>query len=391
MSSRILPFVSCALVACALSPAVSAQSIMFHAEGDQGQREIYFADPIVLSRTPPTEALGPSAIMQLDITIVHEGANAPEWSMMRYWFECPSMLSSAQMERKGKRPTPIAPTRIRIRLAEGSTYLDRSDLTLRNRPAGAWEETSSPAMLTARQIACNDVEVSRAIRAAFNGTRFDQAGFNERLKPLGFSGYLGVVPVGTASELTDLVWSMIWKDSKKPDPGGRWSQPVTAENRATAMEKMGRITNQVDALAADLGARYRDDISRMDSQFKFDARAAKLRGTRKLNNAEVSLIQVWQGKTEAEVIAALGPAALTETGELRILSYGRLSDNRVVVQNMQSGAAWEEGIYMNCNVDYVLMPDNNASLLVADVRVSVDSNDWVSSREACTGILETPR
>ena len=47
-------------------------------------------------------------------------------------------------------------------------------------------------------------------------------------------------------------------------------------------------------------------------------------------------------------------------------------------------------IFMQCDVDYILMPGPVGEPLVADVRVSVDSNNLASSSQACSGILEVP-
>jgi hypothetical protein len=153
---------------------------------------------------------------------------------------------------------------------------------------------------------------------------------------------------------------------------------------------MAVIKGQVDALAAQLRGKYEQNVKKMAAGFAFDEQAAKFRADRKLNRAEAQLIMIWQSRTESDVVAAMGTPNVTTAGDLRILSYGQQFDNRVVVQNMKSGEAWQEGIYMHCDVDYILMPGPGGEPLVADVRVSVDSNNLASSNQACMGLLEVP-
>jgi hypothetical protein len=89
----------------------------------------------------------------------------------------------------------------------------------------------------------------------------------------------------------------------------------------------------------------------------------------------------------------MGRPLVSESGNLRVLSYGQQSDNRVLVGST-SGATWVEGTYMACDVQFVTIPDKNGVRRVADVRIGVDSNapGWggASTSEACSGLLQAP-
>ncbi len=53
--------------------AASAQALFFHVDGAPGDQD----------RTPPSQSMGTSEIKQLDITVIHENATKPEWTMMK--------------------------------------------------------------------------------------------------------------------------------------------------------------------------------------------------------------------------------------------------------------------------------------------------------------------
>jgi hypothetical protein len=366
----------------------SAQALFFHVDGSPGDRQAYYSDTIVMSRTPFDQIGGAIDMKQLDVTIIHENAAKPEWTRKRLQFECPSLMALATAKKRSK-PAPPSEV-VKVRLGEDSSILRRSDLQVEAIPAGSWTTSSDPAMLKAQKLACNEQEINRAITASYRDGRFDMAGFNTLLKPLGLTQAVMVLAETTAAEQLDLTWSRLWRGAVRPDPSGKWNQQATESDRTAAQAKMAAIQQEVDALAAELRGKYEQNVKKMAAGFEFDKQAAKLRGDRKLNRAEAQLVMVWQGRSEGDVVAALGVPNLTEAGDLRVLSYGKSFDNSVVVQNLKSGAAWEEGIYMYCNVDYILMPGPGGEHLVGDVRVSVDSNNNASSVQACAGILEVP-
>ena len=380
------------LVAAAsfIPSAASAQALFFHVEGAPGDRQAYYSQTLVMDRTPPSQAMGPIEIKQLDITVIHENAAKPEWTMMRAQFECPSMLSVAT-GKAGKAIPNSAP--VKMRVGEGSSILRRRDLQNESLPAGSWATTSNPAMLKARKLACNAADIEKAMFASYRNQRFDMSAFNAKLKPFGFTEAVMVLAETTAPEQLELSWSRLWRDSKRPDPSGRFGKPATDADRTAAAAKMAVITKELETLAAQLRAKYEKNIKTMAAGFEFDDAAAKLRGDRKPRGVEAQLLMVWQAKPQEDVVAKMGRPLISDSGDLRVLSYGQQYDNRVLVGST-SGATWVEGTYMACDVQFVTIPDRNRVRRVADVRIGVDSNKpgWggASTGEACGELLQAP-
>ena len=377
-----------------LVPSVaSAQALFFHVDGDPGDRQAYFSQTLVMDRTPADQLMGQIAIKQLDVTVIHENQAKPEWTMLRLQFECPSMLALATG--KAGKPGKAVPkaASVKMRLGEGSSILRRSDLQNEALPAGLWATTSDPAMLKARQLACNGPDIEKAMFASYQNQRFDMNAFNAKLRPFGFTESVMVLAETTAPEQLELSWTRLWRGSKRPDPSGRFSQPVTEADRAAAMAKMAVITKELETLAAQLRGKYEQSTKTLAAGFEFDEAAARLRGDRKPRGIAYQLLMAWQTKPEEDVVAKMGRPLISDSGDLRVLSYGQQFDNRVLVGST-SGAAWVEGTYMECDVQFVTIPDRNGVRRVADVRISIDSNKpgWggAGTGEACGELLQAP-
>lgn len=369
--------------------AASAQALFFHVDGEPGDRQAYYSQTLVMNRTPPSEALGPIEIKQLDVTIIHENAAKPEWTMLRLQFECPSMFALATGKADKLLPKSAS---VRMRIGDGSVKL-RRDLQNEDIPPGSWATTSDPAMLKARKLACHEADINTAMFESYRNQRFDMAAFNAKLKPLGFTESVMVLAETTGPEQIELTWSRLWRGSKRPDPTGKFSRPATDAERAAATAKMAVLTKELETLTAQIRGKYEQSTKNLAAGFEFDEAAAKLRGDRKLRGISGQLISVWQGKPEEDVVAKMGRPFVSDSGNLRILSYGQQYDNRVLVGST-SGATWVEGTYMACDVQFVTIPDKNGVRRVADVRISVDSNTpgWggASTSEACSGLLQAP-
>ena len=379
------------VVATSFIPSTaSAQALFFHIEGAPGDRQAYYSQTLVMDRTPPSQAMGPIEIKQLDITVIHENAAKPEWTMMRAQFECPSMLSIAT-GKAGKAIPKSAP--VKMRLGEGSSILRRRDLQNEALPAGSWAITSDPAMLKARKLACNGADIEKAMFDSYRNQRFDMAAFNAKLKPFGFTESVMVLAETTAPEQLELSWSKLWRGSKRPDPSGRFGKQATDADRTAAKAKMAVINKELETLAAQLRGKYEKNIKTMAAGFAFNDAAAKLRGGRKPRGIEAQLLMVWQSKPEEDVVAKMGRALISDSGDLRILSYGQQYDNRVLVGST-SGATWVEGKYMECDVQFVTIPDSSGVRRVADVRINVGASGagslGVNTTEACGELLQAP-
>ncbi len=369
--------------------AASAQALFFHVDGDPGDRQAYYSQTLVMDRTPPSEAMGLIGIKQLDVTIIHENAAKPEWTMLRLQFECPSFFAMAHGKADKAFPES-APGRMRI--GEGSVIL-RRDLQNEEIPPGSWATTSDPAMLKARKLACNEADIKTAMFDSYRNQRFDMAAFNAKLKPLGFTESVMVLAETTGPEQVELTWSRLWRGSKRPDPTGMFGRPATDAERAVATAKMAVLTKELGTLTAQIRGKYEQSTKTMAANFDFDEAAAKLRGDRKPRGTESQLLMVWQAKPEEAVVAKMGRPVISDSGDLRVLSYGQQSDNRVLVGST-SGASWVEGNYMVCDVQFITIPDRNGVRRVADVRINVDSDKpgWggASTREACGELLQAP-
>lgn len=395
MTHRIrAPHIAAALLIAAgtsFAPsAASAQALFFHVDGEPGDRQAYYSQTLVMNRTPAEQLIDQIEVKQLDVTVIHENVAKPEWTMMRVQFECPSMLSLAT-GKAGKAIPKSAP--VRMRLGEGSSILRRSDLQNEALPAEPWGTTSDPAMLKARKLACNGSDIEKAMLDSYRNQRFDMAAFNAKLKPFGFTESVMVLAETTAAEQLELTWSRLWRGSKRPDPSGRFSQPVTDADRTAAMAKMAVITKELETLAAQLRGKYEQSTKALVVGFEFDDAAARLRGDRKPRGIEAQLLMVWQAKPEEDVVAKMGRPLVSDSGDLRVLSYGQQYDNRVLVGST-SGATWVEGTYMACDVQFVTIPDSSGVRRVADIRISVDSNKpgWggAGTTEACGELLQAP-
>jgi len=375
-----------ALCALGLSTAAQSAGVFFHMQGEPGQRQAFFADTLVMDRTPISEIFGPTTVNQLDVAVIYESPQKPEWAEMRLQFRCVAKVSL-----DGKKP-PKPPgwnEPVQMRLGEGGYSVRRIDLQREPTPAGNWQTVSSPVLLKAHKLACNRDEVDQALRDAVKGERIDQERFKAPLRKVGLTEEMTLLATILPTLMLDVVWGQLWKGSERPDPSGLWSTQATPEKRAEAERTMAEINRQFQTVAGQLRADYETRIKEQDAAMAFDQRATRLRGGRELSRSEYTLIQVWQAKTEQEVVAKMGRPSVSDFGRLRFLGYGQGYDNRVMVGN-NAGAAWVEGVYANCDLQFVLMSDADGTYRVADVRVESDSNDLGARRMACDGLLQAP-
>jgi hypothetical protein len=374
------------LGSCCLTTQVFAQSALVHIQGEKGSREAYFANfAIVWDVTPVDKMFGPIKIQQLDTTIVYEHPDKPEFSMLQLQFEC---AASNPLDEKNVPQHPDFNAPVNVRVGENSWMLRREDLKSGVIPAGEWRTSESPVLLKLHKIACYEDELRSAIIKTAKA-KSDLNVFKKEINKIGLPGDLQLVKQNLSSEFLDFSWSVLWVGEKRPDPSGKWSSRPTKKQLAEYKAKMDEIQKQFNQMASGMKAELETNIKQMDSEFDFHKVAADIRRGRKLSRNERHMLTVWEGKTEKDIGVTMGAPIITDAGDLRFMSYGQEFDNRVVVGNMQ-GAAWEEGLYENCNVQFVLHPDNNNILRVADVRIWTNSNQIGQVMFACDGLLETP-
>ena len=375
------------LGSAALCSSASAQSALVHLQGEPGQREAYFANfAIVADRTPLDKLHGPTNVRRLDTVIVYESAEKPEFSELRLEFECTVKYA---FDGKTIPPQPAFDAPVKVRVGDGGWKLRREDLKSEPLPPGPWRSSASAVLLKLHKIACHeDVMRSALVKASQRDN--DMGVFRAEIQKIGLPSDLQLVGQQMAVEYLDFAWTVLWNDTKRPDPSGKWSRRSTAAELEEGRRQIAEARRQVDALAAGVKPRLEANVQQMDRQFAFQRLAADIRGERKLSRNERLMLSVWEAKSDTDVGAAMGAPVVSGAGRLRFLSYGQEFDNRVVVGNRQ-GAVWEEGLYENCSVQFVLHPDDKDVYRVADVRIWSHSNQFGRAVFACDGLLETPR
>jgi hypothetical protein len=373
--------------------AAQAQSFLFHLEGEAGDRRAYFASMLVTDRTAPSIEPQKVETKELAVSIVYENAQMPELAQLNLQFECTGEFYFAYHQKKAPKARPWTDP-VKTRVADGSAALRRIDLKTEPVPAGTWETSSELAMLKAHQLACNGPKIDKIVRSATVDGQFSRKTFEQNFSAAGLDGLangLVVVPMSLWSEYIDFTWRTFWQDAKHPDPSGKWSRKSTPEERAEAERKIALAKKQIDELADKTKRAYEPKLQEMQDRFAFDAAAAKLRGDRKMRDFEWKMLQVWQAKSEDDVVAKMGRPHFTNTGNLHLLTYSHEFDNRVTVGS-STGEVWEEGLYTNCDVEFVTMADSQGTYRVADILLSVDSSNIMAtnSRDACGPLLNTP-
>lgn len=376
------------IILCVLfiSSPVFAQTALFHMQGESGDREMYFADfRVVSDRTPMNMIFGPFSVKELDVTAVYENAAKPEYVVMHLQFEC---VNKYAFDEKNIPKQPGFNDPVNMRMAENSYMLRRSDLKSQAVPSSDWKKTSSPMLLKAAKIACNDDVMHSAVKAALNkrAKQFELEKFNKKINKIGLPSDFYMVSYSTPPEFLDFAWQVAWWPKKRPDPTGKWSSYPTKKEWAEYQKKMAELEGSIQSAAQTMKEDLEANIAEMQAEFDFKDEAAKIQGKRKLNRYEYNLIQVWLGKTEADVVKKMGNPAVNEAGNMRFLDYANEFSNKSVVVDMKSGAAWEEGIYSRCNFQFIFIPDKSSAWRVADVRV------WASGDASftCSGFAEVP-
>lgn len=378
-----------AAVLLSVMPATAlAQSALVHLQGEPGRREAYFANfAIVSDRTPVEQLLGPLVVRELETVIVYESADKPEFSALRLQFEC---VVKHAYDGKTIPPQPAFDAPVRVRSGEGGWSLRRQDLRTEPLPAGEWRSAASPVLLKLHKMACND-EVLRGAMVKAARQNNDLAVFRREVRRIGLPEDLQLVGQQMATEYLDFSWWVLWAGATRPDPSGKWSTRPSAQQLREAQAQMEQIQGQVRALAAQMQPGLEAKTELLRAELDFPQAAARVRGDRKMSRNERLMLSAWEGKTETDIGAALGAPLVSSAGELRFLSYGKEFDNRVVVGNSK-GAAWQEGVFEQCNLQFVLWaPGPRQPMRVVDVRIWTQSTQLGQLMYACSGLLEAPR
>ena len=386
--------IACAIIGtCMLSTGAMAQAALFHMQGDVGNREAYYTDfSIVFDRTPMDKVLGPTSVKQLDVIAVYESAQKPEFSFLRIQFECPVKYAY-----DGKHiPKQLGPKDpVKFKIAPISYNLPRENLkTTKDIPESQWQTGATPVLLKASKFACNNEEINNIVRNTLKKSEstksFDIEYFRSELPKVGLTKDVILMPQADPTSLLLKTWSNYWLETKHHDPTGAWNRKATKEDIEQYKIAMAKNQAQLAEIKGKYEKEFMPQIKSMQDKFAFADTAAKVRGKRKMSRSEATLIQVWQAKTEDDVVRKFGNPEYNQTANTHFLNYWKSRDNTSTVVNLANGATWEEGLYARCDMQFVTVPDKDGVYKVADVRVTTESNQAGGARQICSDIFDVP-
>lgn len=373
----------------AIATPVGASEFLIDMQGAVGHRVNVYANDATIDRTPISDIMnpGPNWIRQIDLTMVYEAVDQPLWLEYKLQFKCPkpSQRGRGAAKRKADSTGMLdTPESVEFRVASGTKSMKQDPAIIDLQPTD-WQSTTSYTMRQAWNVACNSDSIIAAKEAVAVNRVFKADTLRSKLAAIGLNG-LELVPDGLSmSLLADFTWEKLWSDVPKPAINN--GRKLTPAETAALKAKLAQMQQQV----TDAQGKVQGTLATMKTDLDFTQTAADYRGKRRLKRSESILIQVWAGKTEPEVVAANGNPVVRQAGIARTLSYGQSFDNRVMWQNLATGATYDGGGYKICNVRYVLIPDSAGMLRVADVNVFGEARgDTRGLGDACADILNVP-
>lgn len=374
----------------AIATQVGASEFLIDMQGAAGKRVNVYASDAIMDHTPINDDLAnpdSNRVIQIDLTMVYEAVDQPLWLEYQLQFKCPKSIRRGRGAPKHKADSTgilDTPDSVEFRVASGAKTMKQDPAIIDLQPTD-WQSTTSYTMRQAWNVACNSASIGDAKQAAAVDRVVKPDTLRAKLAAIGLNG-LELVPAGLSmSSLADFTWETLWSDV--PKPAINRGRKLTPGESAALTAKLAQMQQQVTGAQG----RVQGNLAAMKADMDFTQIAAEYRGKRRLSRSESLLIQVWLGKTEQEVVAANGNPDVRQAGIARTLSYGQAFDNRVMWQNLVTGATYTGGGYKSCNVRYALIPDSAGMLRVADVNIFVDSSgDTSGMGRACADILNVP-
>jgi hypothetical protein len=372
-----LPKLAGLCLLAALSNSAVAGWVLFHQQGERGQREAYFSEITrATERTGMDGIQGNTSVWELPVLVVHESATAPEWSELKLQFEC-----------QNKHPASWNDP-VNVRVAARSYTVPRIDLSNRPLAETPWARDARAPMIKAQKLACNQEDVRNALQAAMSSGPFDADRFHAELQKIGLAEPVHPLEARTAIALLDLSWNVLWKGSKRPDPSGLWVKKLSPQEKARNEAQYAAIQKQMDDAVQTTNGKYLPQLKQMQAERAFLEAAAQVRGKRSLSKMEASAWMVWQAREESEVAARMGAPAITQSGNLKFLGYGQSFDNTSALVHVPSGRVSEQGVRTHCEAQFVMLQDKESIWRVADVRIAGSSNQL--GINPCQGLLTVP-
>ncbi len=370
-----------------IATKASAFGVFVHLQGEAGDREAYFAATSAADRTSQGALLGPYSVKEIVVTAVYENAAKPEWVTLNLQFEC----SNAWKPMEGRQAPAAKPgDAVKFRIAANSYQVRRVDLKSQPVPESDWQTSTAPMLTKVSRIACHDAEFAAAIRASLRGSSdgLDEQAFGERVPKLGLPADLMLLGYSNPNEQADFCWNFLWGRARRPDPSGLWNRVPTDAERAAAADRMQKLHDESAPLIAAARQSLEASLRKEQAERQFQSRALSYRKGRKLNKIERHLIAVWVGRSEEDVVAKVGVPRIAALPEVRTLSFTKGYERSSLIVNTLTGAAWEEGVYSQCYMDFFVIPDTHGAWRVADVRVTLDTSNY--DKTPCYDLAKLP-
>lgn len=376
--SNLLPF---SLVCSILLPVEAfGFGAILHYQGDEGDREAYFADLRVISnRTPANQVGGPTEIREIDVTAVYENVDKPELAHMKLQFECPShtLINMSNMEVTENKNKVKAGDSVKFRIGQFSYKLRRSDLKSEPLAVSDWKTSNASMLSKAGAIACNDIEIDHALHDAIKSKDFDFDGFGKRISKLGLPADMPIIGQVTAPEFLDFAWYQLWFDKvatgKRPDPSGKWAKKLTKEEKEAAIKKLEEQRKALQANPEIIAAKnsLMEGIKKSNAERAASASAATRPDGKRLTPIESNLMTLWKGKPEGDVVKVMGNPEFNQAGDSRFLRYTKWWEKESVTAYGAYGnvVGSEIGGYAECFVEFKTKQDSSGEWRVDDILV----------------------
>lgn len=370
-------------------PAAAVDKMVVDIQGISPKRVIVYLDDHSVEKTAVgADLLGPTRIREIKLTMVYEAPDQPYWTETRLQFKCPNPAYGRKLPRKGKADEVwVLPDTdsVEFRMEGGHKRMKNSP-EIETLTGSGWQSASNYLMQQVYRVACNDIAIGQAKQAAIiPGDKLDPVKLRASMRALGLDTAEFLPAEGLSMNLlASYTWEHFWKDAPKPALNN--GRKLTAQE-AAALEK--QLEDQIAMLEKQrdaVGAR----LQKMDAENRFIGEAAKLRGGRKVSSTEQSLISVWLGKNEGDVVAAMGAPDVSQAGGLRFLTYFREYDGRYALVRPGGEIVSTQGLYESCRAQFVLKPDNGGAMRVADVVVD-EQRSGPGRAYVCSEILNAPR
>ena len=180
----------------------------------------------------------------MGVTAVYENAKKPELFYLLLQFQCPNVihLDGAKVDLSKNKSLVHAGDTVTFRIRPTSYKLRRADLESEPVPETDWKTSNAPMLSKAGALACNDLELNLAMQASIKQKDAEFVEFKKRMSRLGLPADMQLTGDSLQSEFLDFAWSNLWYDvvlaGKRPDPSGKWAQPLSDADRQAAMAKV---------------------------------------------------------------------------------------------------------------------------------------------------------